>query len=122
MLFMDSMWTDFMRINNDKNQKSEENRSVTSHSNGNKNVNDGISCLINIDKNKFFLRNIDKNDCYIYSNIDEFIKFGNDLVIYMDGHSKSKFPEWYETNSGFGMKEFIEDKSFEIEIYKLKLK
>jgi low affinity Fe/Cu permease len=109
-----------------KTKKGQKIGAFTSYSNdGNKNVNDEISCLINIDKNKYFLRNIDKKDCYVYSNIDEFPKFGNDLVIYRDGQVESNFPECYETNSGAGMKEFIEDKSFEIEImeiYKLKLK
>ena len=109
-----------------KTKKGQKIGAFTSHSNdGNKNVNDEISCLINIDKNKYFLRNIDKKDCYVYSNIDEFPKFGNDLVIYRDGQVESNFPECYETNSEAGMKEFIEDKSFEIEImeiYKLKLK
>ena len=109
-----------------KTKKGNKIGAFTSYSNdGSKNTNDEISCLINIDKNKYFLRNVDKNDCYVYSNIDEFPKFGNDLVIYRDGHIESKFPECYETNSGIGMKEFIEDKNFEIEImeiYKLKLK
>ena len=109
-----------------KTKKGKKIGAFTSYSNdGNKNVNDEISCLINIDKNKYFLRNIDKNDCYVYSNIDAFPKFGNDLVIYRDGHAESNFPECYEANSGAGMKEFSEDKSFEIdimEIYKLKLK
>lgn len=109
-----------------KTTKGKKIGAFTSYSNdGNKNVNDEISCLINIDKNKYFLRNIDKSECYVYSNIDKFSKFGNDLVIYNDGHVESNFPECYEVNSGDGMKEFIEDKNVEIEImeiYKLKFK
>lgn len=93
---------------------------------GIKNITDELSALINIDKNKYFLTKLDKKkNCYVYCNIDEFPRFGNDLIIYRDGHGESNFPDCYDITLETEKREFIEDKKFDIdimEIYRLKLK
>lgn len=94
------------------------------------NPNDGIrkivdkkSLLINFDKNKYFLNNPDEKNCFVYCNIDQFPRFGNELIIYRDGHGESKFSECYNILGQNANGEFINE-NFNIdimEIYAVKL-
>ena len=62
----------------------------TSMSNdGIKNIVDEKSILINVDKNEYFLYNKNENNkCFVYSDIDQFPRFENDLIIYRGGHGE----------------------------------
>ena len=95
-------------------------------------TNDGIkyivdkkSILINFDKNKCFLYNKNENNkCYVYSDIDQFPRFGNDLIIYRDGRGESKFPECYVMGGEDDKGDFIEKKFYIdiMEIYAVDIK
>ena len=96
----------------------------TSKSNdGIKNIVDEKSIIINFDKNKYFINNSNEK-CYVYCDIDQFPRFGNDLIIYRDGHCETNFPNCY--NNGQNKKgDFIEQDIFDIdimEIYRVKIK
>ena len=83
---------------------------------GIKNIVDEKYILINFDKNKYFLYNkSENNQCYVYSDIDQFPRFGNDLIIYRDGHGESKYPECYSYN-GKSDKEDFSKENFNIDI------
>ena len=87
---------------------------------GIKKIVDEKSILINFDKNKYFLynKNENNNNCYVYSDIDQFPIFGNDLIIYRDGHGESKFPECYNMNGQSDKGDFIEE-VFNIDIMEI---
>ena len=92
---------------------------------GNLNLEDEKSMLVNFDENKYFKNMIeDNNNCFIYYNSEEFPRFGNDLIIYRDGHGESKFPNCYSINGQSKKGDFIGEENFNIEVmevYKLKL-
>lgn len=108
-----------------KTKKGEKIGAFTSKpNNGIKNITDDKSLLINFDENKYFVSNIDDNKCFVYCDVDMFPRFGNDLIIYRDGHGESKFPECYNIKGQNVKGEFI-DENFNIdimEIYTVKLK
>ena len=112
-----------------KTKNGESVGAFTSISNAdNRNNVDEESVIINFDKKKYFMNmNIkkDNNECYVYSNIDEFPRFGNDLIIYRDGHGESKFPNCYNINGQSKKGDFIEQENFDIdvmEVYRIQLK
>ena len=89
-----------------------------------KNIVDEKSIIINFDKNKYFLNNLNKK-CFVYCDIDQFPRFGNDLIIHRDGHCESKFPDCYNNNGQNIKEDFIEQDNFDIdimEIYTVKIK
>lgn len=83
---------------------------------GIKHIVDEKSILINFDKNNYYL--YENNNCYVYSDIDQFPRFGNDLIIYRDGHGESKFPECYSMNGRSDKEDFIEE-IFNIDIMEI---
>ena len=86
---------------------------------GIKNIADEKFILINFDKNEYFLYNKNENNKYfVYSDIDQFPKFGNYLIIYRDGHGNSKFPECYVLKGGNDKGYFIE-KNINIDIMEI---
>ena len=109
-----------------KTKNGEKIGAFTSKSNdGIRHIVDEQSVLINFDKNKYFINNLDENNkCFVYCDVDEFPRFGNDLIIYRDGHGESNFPECYDIIGQNVEGDFIEGK-FNIdimEIYAVKLK
>ena len=110
-----------------KTKNGENIGAFTSKSNdGIRNIVDEDSILINFDKNKYFMNKLDENnECYVYCNIDEFPRFGNDLIIYRDGHGESKFPSCYNIIGQNKKSDFISQENFDIdimEVYRIKLK
>ena len=90
---------------------------------GIKNVTDEKSMLINFDKNEYFFNDKENKECFVYSHIDEFPKFGKDFVIYRDGRGEILGNNCYKINGNNNIY-LMEEKKFEIdimEIYKLKL-
>ena len=90
---------------------------------GIKKVNDEKSMLINLNKNEYFLKDKNNEECYVFSHFDEFPKFGNDLAIYRNGTGEILGNDCYKINE-IKNEYLIEEKKFEIEfmeIYKIKL-
>ena len=82
---------------------------------------DEDSLLINFDTSQIFNYNSESSDeCSIHFNDENFLKFGKDLTINMDGSGNSEFPTCYGINEGEQI-DFVEDE-FNIkilEIYKV---
>ena len=90
---------------------------------GIKNATDEKSMLINFDKNEYFFNDNESKDCFVYSHIDEFPKFGKDFAIHRDGRGEILGNNCYKINGNNNIY-LMEEKKFEIdimEIYKLKL-
>ena len=109
-----------------KTKNGEKIGAFTSKSNdGIRNVIDEQSVLINFDKNKYFMNNLNENNkCFVYCDVNEFPRFGNDLIIYRNGIGESNFPECYDIIGENVDGEFI-GKKFNIdimEIYAVRLK
>ena len=90
---------------------------------GIKNATDEKSMLINFDKNEYFFNDNESKDCFVYSHIDEFPKFGKDFAIHRDGRGEILGNNCYKINEN-NNKYLMEEKKFEIdimEVYKLKV-
>ena len=85
---------------------------------GIKKIYDEKSMLINFDKNEYFLNDNNNEECYVYSHFDEFPKFGNDLIIHVNGTGEISQNYCYKIK-GDNSKNLSEEKKFEIEIMEI---
>ena len=91
---------------------------------GTKEIYDEKSLIIDLDKNEYFFHNL-KKECFIYFDIDEFPRLGNDLIIFRDGYIEYKSFECYNNKENIERKTVIDENKIAIdtiEVYKVKLK
>ncbi len=98
---------------------------ITKSIEGEKNIQDDNSMLINFDTFSFysFKKDIAPAEYPIYCSQNNFTRFANDLIIYSNGKGESSFPDCYGISEG-KEGDLFKDKSFEIdilEVYKLNI-